>query len=233
MAWAYESRPRPVHALNVRPHSAQLLHDSLVPAINVIHALNQRLATRYQPRQHQPRAGPQIRSLHDGSRECRWPPHCRCVSFDRNVRPHAHHFTRVQKAVLKDFLGNHRCAFRLRRQRHELRLHVRRKSGIVNSPPVMAPASRNVPASIRSGITVCSVPCSFSTPRIRSAEVPSPQISAPIFLSITTKSVTSGSRAAFSSTVSPSASAAAIKIFSVPVTVIFSNAIRAPFSRLP
>ena len=99
---------------------------------------------------------------------------------------------------------------------------------IVRSPRVIAPATRNVPASMRSGITVCSVPCNFSTPRIRSVEVPSPEISAPIFRSSTTKSVTSGSRAAFSSTVSPSASAAAIKIFSVPVTVIFSNTIRAP-----
>ena len=98
---------------------------------------------------------------------------------------------------------------------------------------MIAPATRNVPASMRSGITVCSVPCNFSTPRIRTVEVPSPEICAPIFRSSSTKSVTSGSRAAFSSTVSPSASAAAINIFSVPVTVIFSNTICAPFSLPP
>jgi hypothetical protein len=44
--------------------------------------------------------------------------------------------------------------------------------------------------------------------------------------------VTSGSRAAFSITVVPSARAAAIMRFSVPVTVTRSVVMRAPFSRL-
>jgi len=46
------------------------------------------------------------------------------------------------------------------------------------------------------------------------------------------RSNTSGSRAQFSSTVSPSASVAAISRSSVPVTVIFSKMMRAPFSRV-
>jgi len=45
------------------------------------------------------------------------------------------------------------------------------------------------------------------------------------------RSVTSGSRAQFSSIVSPSASVAAISKFSVPVTVIFSKTMCAPFNR--
>jgi hypothetical protein len=59
-----------------------------------------------------------------------------------------------------------------------------------------------------------------------------PSIFAPIFTSSSARSVTSGSRAAFSSTVSPSASVAAISRFSVPVTVIMSVTMRAPFRRL-
>ena len=45
------------------------------------------------------------------------------------------------------------------------------------------------------------------------------------------RSTTSGSRAAFSMTVSPSASVAAIIRFSVPVTVTVSSTSRAPFKR--
>ena len=62
--------------------------------------------------------------------------------------------------------------------------------------------------------------------------VPAPSMRAPIAISIAARSTTSGSRAAFSSTVSPSASAAAIIRFSVPVTVTMSVAMRAPFRRL-
>ena len=61
--------------------------------------------------------------------------------------------------------------------------------------------------------------------------VPWPSILAPIAISISARSGISGSCAAFSSTVSPSASVAAISRFSVPVTVTMSVVMRAPFSR--
>ena len=54
---------------------------------------------------------------------------------------------------------------------------------------------------------------------------------APIAVSSRARSGISGSRAAFSSTVVPSARVAAIMRFSVPVTVTRSKTIRAPFSR--
>ena len=62
--------------------------------------------------------------------------------------------------------------------------------------------------------------------------VPIPPICAPIALRHSARSTTSGSRAAFSITVVPSASVAAIIRFSVPVTVTISMTIRAPFKRL-
>ena len=54
---------------------------------------------------------------------------------------------------------------------------------------------------------------------------------APIAMRQRARSTTSGSRAAFSSTVSPSASEAAIIRFSVPVTVTVSMKTRAPLRR--
>ena len=62
--------------------------------------------------------------------------------------------------------------------------------------------------------------------------VPAPLILAPMAHRKFARSTTSGSRAAFSSTVSPSASTAAIMRFSVPVTVTVSSTKRVPFRRL-
>ena len=101
------------------------------------------------------------------------------------------------------------------------------------SPPAAATAHRKVPASMRSGMTRCppAGACSRSTPSMRMRLPPWPSMRAPMRISSSARSVTSGSCAAFSSTVSPSASVAAISRFSVPVTVIMSVLMRAPFSR--
>ena len=99
------------------------------------------------------------------------------------------------------------------------------------SPPVAATAHRKVPASMRSATTWWVQPWSFSTPWITIRLVPWPSMRAPILISISARSVISGSCAAFSSTVSPSASAAAMRKFSVPVTVTMSVRMPAPFSR--
>jgi hypothetical protein len=97
---------------------------------------------------------------------------------------------------------------------------------------VRAAAIANVPASMRSGMIVCSIGCSSSTPSIVMIAVPAPVTLAPILFSTTPRSSTSGSRAAFSMTVRPLASAAAIIRFSQPVTVGMSRTIVAPFNRL-
>ena len=99
------------------------------------------------------------------------------------------------------------------------------------SPPAAAAATRKVPLSIRSGMMRWLAPCNFSTPVMLMVSLPSPEIFAPIARRQFARSTTSGSRAAFSSTVTPSASAAAIIRFSVPVTLTRSKNIRAPLSR--
>ena len=75
----------------------------------------------------------------------------------------------------------------------------------LRSPPVMAPAMRKVPASMRSGLMRWRAPWSLATPLTLMVEVPAPSILAPMALSSAARSVTSGSRAQFSKTVSPSA----------------------------
>jgi hypothetical protein len=63
---------------------------------------------------------------------------------------------------------------------------------------------------------------------MRILSVPAPEICAPMATRQLARSTTSGSRAAFSMTVSPVASTAAIIRFSVPVTVTMSVTMRAP-----
>ncbi len=76
-----------------------------------------------------------------------------------------------------------------------------------------------MPASIRSGMMVCSTPCSFSTPSMVTRLVPAPSILAPIELRKLARSTTSGSQAADSMMVVPLARTAAIMRLSVPRTV--------------
>ena len=80
---------------------------------------------------------------------------------------------------------------------------------------------------MRSGNTLYSVPLRESTPSILMVSVPAPETRAPILFRQFARSMTSGSRAAFSISVTPSASAAAIIRFSVPVTVTISMTSRA------
>ena len=92
------------------------------------------------------------------------------------------------------------------------------------SPPAAATAHRNVPASMRSGTMRCShaAHAARRRPGCGCWLVPSPSMRAPIVISTRPGRRLSGSCAAFSSTVSPSASVAAIIRFSVPVTVTMS-----------
>ena len=76
---------------------------------------------------------------------------------------------------------------------------------------------------MRSGIMEYSIPRSLSTPSMRMLSVPAPLTLAPIPLRKMAKSTTSGSLAAFSSTVVPSAKEAAIiKLIVVPTLALLT-----------
>ena len=80
-----------------------------------------------------------------------------------------------------------------------------------------------VPASILSGIISWTEPVSFSTPSIVITLVPAPFTLAPILFKKTAKSMISGSLAAFSIVVRPSANTAANIIFIVAPTDAISK----------
>ena len=96
--------------------------------------------------------------------------------------------------------------------------------------PARAAATRNVPASIRSGIVVISAGCNSSTPSMTRWFPPTPSIFAPILTRNSPNAVISGSIAALSMTVVPLASTAAIITLPVAPTLETSKTILAPFS---
>src|SRR5216117_4057671 len=76
-----------------------------------------------------------------------------------------------------------------------------------------------IPDRIEAGMMSCSTPCNSFTPSMIKRRVPAPSILAPILFRKFARSTTSGSWAAPSITVVPSASTAAIMTLSVPRTV--------------
>ena len=70
-----------------------------------------------------------------------------------------------------------------------------------------------------------------STPRTTRVAVPMPEMSAPIATNISQRSTTSGSRAALSIVVTPSANTAAVTMFSVAPTLGKPNVTSAPCRR--
>jgi hypothetical protein len=85
---------------------------------------------------------------------------------------------------------------------------------------------------MRSGSTLCRAPPSLVTPSTTIRGVPAPEMRAPILLRQSATSTISGSRAAFSITVVPLASAAAMIAVWVPPTVTLGKTISPPFRPL-
>ena len=108
-----------------------------------------------------------------------------------------------------------------------------RASAIVTSPPAMPTAARYVAATTRSGTTAWRVGRSSSTPSTSMRDVPAPRTTAPMSQSMAARSATSGSLAAFSITVVPLASTAAMSRLSVAVWLGYSSTTRVPTSRPP
>ena len=84
---------------------------------------------------------------------------------------------------------------------------------------IAAAAMAKVAASIRSAMTSCSAPCNSLTPVMVTVGLPTPESLAPIAVRNFARSTTSGSHAALSIIVTPSASTAAIMALAVPSTV--------------
>src|SRR6201989_109703 len=121
-------RDRLAQALYVSADRAQLRLDLLVAAVYVIDAVDDCLALRRKPREHERRRSAQVGSLHTRAREFAWAfDDSRAMALYVNRSAHALHLRGVHEAVLEYRLGDARAPFGLRHKGHVLRLHVRRE----------------------------------------------------------------------------------------------------------
>ncbi len=118
------------HAADLGPDTAKLFFESLVATVEVIDAVENSFPIGDQRSQHQRRGRAQVRA-HDGSGlQLRLAAHGGGAAVDSDVRSHAVEFADVHEAVLEDVFGDGGGAFSLRREGHELGLHVGGEAGV-------------------------------------------------------------------------------------------------------
>src|SRR5215472_1291734 len=117
-------------AIDAGADGAKLRLDLLVAAIDVVDAVNPGGVIRDQSSEDEARARPQVRGGDRRSGQRSRARHDCKIAFNGDIRSHAHHFDRMQKAILEDRLTDLRNAVRLRCKGHELRLHVGGESWI-------------------------------------------------------------------------------------------------------
>src|SRR5690606_24944436 len=118
------------YALYVGAQRAQFLFHAFVAAIQVIDAIYGGLALGGQAGDHQAGGGAQVRRHDGGARERFHPGDHGGIAFDIDACAHAREFGRVHVAVFEDGFHDHRSPFSNGVQRHELCLHVGRKTGV-------------------------------------------------------------------------------------------------------
>src|SRR5258705_11260478 len=77
------------YAMNARPELGEARLDPLVPAVEMIDAIDEGFAVGDQPRDHQARRGAQIRGHHGGAGEPLDSVHQRRVALDLDLGPEA------------------------------------------------------------------------------------------------------------------------------------------------
>src|SRR2546423_14185232 len=93
---------RVAQTIDARADGAQFRLDLFVAAINMIDALDERLAFGDKTGQHERRGGAQIRRLHARARQGRRAGDDGRVAFDAYARAHALQLADVRKTVLED-----------------------------------------------------------------------------------------------------------------------------------
>src|SRR5258706_15401376 len=119
-----------IYAMNARPELGEASLEPLVPTVEMVDALDERLAVGDQPRDHQARRSAQIGGHHGRAREPLDSVHPRRIALDLDLSPEAAKLLNVHEAVLENGLGHAGRALGDGVERDELRLHVRRESRI-------------------------------------------------------------------------------------------------------
>src|SRR5207244_3544124 len=104
--------------LDARATSSKFVLDLLVAAIEVINAVDYRLALCDETRHHERYRGAQVRRHHRRPHQAWYPPHQGGGAVNGDVGSHARELGDMHEAVLENGFGDHRRASSDRHQRH-------------------------------------------------------------------------------------------------------------------
>src|ERR1700761_1217731 len=113
------------------PHATQFFLDPLVSAIDVVDAVEDRLAFGDHGRKDERSGSAQVGAHYRRGRERRLAAYGCSTPIHLDVRPHAGELLDMHEAVLKYVLHYDGRSIRLRGQSHVLRLHIRGEAGIL------------------------------------------------------------------------------------------------------
>src|SRR5215469_4417993 len=99
-----ESAEDVAHPANLSAYAFEFLLNTLVAAVHVVHAVENRFAVCYKGRQDQRSGGTEIGAHYSGSGERRRTADGSRTTIDLNVRTHAHEFLHMHEAVFEDVL---------------------------------------------------------------------------------------------------------------------------------
>src|SRR5699024_9964877 len=109
---------------NLGAQQLELFLDALVATVDVVDAVDQRLALGHQRGDHQAGGGAQVGGHHGGGLQLRHAGDDGGVALDQDLRTHAVHFVDVHEAVLEHRFHHGADAFGHGVHGDELRLHV-------------------------------------------------------------------------------------------------------------
>ena len=116
--------------LDVGPAGGELLLEPLVAAVEMIDAVQGRLALGGEAGDGERHRGAQVGRHDVGAAQPRHAAHQGRLVMDGDVGAHAHQLGHMHEAALEDRLGDHRRSLGAGHQRHHLRLQVGREAGI-------------------------------------------------------------------------------------------------------
>src|SRR5271163_354027 len=118
------------NATDLCSYRAQLLFDSLVTAVDVVHAIDDGFTIGDQRRNNQRGRGPQIAGQYGGAAERSLAVNHSAAPIDLDIRSHAVEFLSMHIAILENVFGEKAGALGLGCQSHVLRLHIGRETRI-------------------------------------------------------------------------------------------------------
>ena len=98
-------------SLDVGPKGAQFDFHAVVATVEVVDAVDQRLAIGHEAGDHQTGRGTQVGGHDCRALQCRHTTHHRSVAGDLDIRPQTLQFQRMHEAILEDGLGDDAGAF--------------------------------------------------------------------------------------------------------------------------